>query len=64
MLIQAVQSLLSIITDFPSQKINNMSTFLKIKEIDTSKQKSVKFATLLLYFPSRSNIGQLVYSLL
>lgn len=39
-----------------------MSTLLKVRGIGASKHKSGKFATLLLYFLGKNNVGQLVYT--
>lgn len=47
----------------PGQKINTISTFLKVREIKTFKHKFVEFIALSLYFPGRDNAKQLVYIL-
>lgn len=44
------------------QKVNTMSTLLKIRGISASKHKSGEFATLFLYFPEKNNAGQQVYA--
>lgn len=41
-----------------------MSTTLKVREIGASKHKSGEFAALLLYFPGKNKVGQLVYAFL
>lgn len=46
------------------QKINIISTLLKIRGIGTSKHKFAEFAALSLYFPGKNNTGQLVYATL
>lgn len=43
------------------QKINTMSTFLKVRGIKAFKNKSGEFAALSLYFPGKNNTKQLVY---
>lgn len=48
----------------PTQKINTMSTPLKVRGIGASKHKLRKFAALSLYFPGKNNTGQLVYTFL
>ena len=48
----------------PMQKINAMSTPLKIRGIVSSKHESGEFATLSLYFPGKNNAGQQVYAFL
>lgn len=47
----------------PDQKINTISTFLKVREIKASKYEFVEFAALSLYFLDRDNAEQLVYVL-
>lgn len=49
---------------FPGQKINTMSTSLKVRGIGASKHKSSEFVVLSLYFPSKNNVRELVYALL
>lgn len=44
------------------QKIKEMSTFLKVRGIRTSKHKSAQFAGISLFLPSESNEGQKVYA--
>ena len=46
----------------PTQKINTMSTPLKVRGIRASKHESGEFAALSLYFPGKNNTGQLVYA--
>lgn len=46
----------------PMQKINIMSTPLKVGRIRASKHKSGEFAALSLYFPSKNNADQRVYA--
>lgn len=46
----------------PGQKINTMSTSLKIRGIGASKHESSEFAALSLYFPSKNGVGNLVYA--
>lgn len=48
----------------PGQKINTMSTSLKVKGIGASKHKSSEFAALSLYFSGKNDVGDLVYALL
>lgn len=45
-----------------TQKINIMSTLLKVRRIEASKYKSRKFTALSLYFSGKNNVGQLVYT--
>lgn len=47
---------------FSTQKINKISTFLKVPGIKVLKHKSKEFAALLLYFPDKNNARQLVYT--
>ena len=42
----------------PMQKVNTMSTPLKVRGIGASKHKSGEFAALSLYFPGRNDAGQ------
>ena len=44
------------------QKINTISTPLKVREIKASKHESKEFATLSLYFPRKNGAGKLVYA--
>lgn len=44
------------------QKISTISTLLNVREIGTSKHKSVQFAALSLYFPGKDETGQRVYA--
>lgn len=48
----------------PSQKINTMSTPLKVRDISIITHKPSKFLALSLYFPGKNNVGNLVYVLL
>lgn len=45
----------------PGEKINTMSTSLKVRGISTFKHESSEFAALSLYFADRNNIGVFVY---
>lgn len=47
---------------FLDQKINIMSTPLKVRGIGALKHKSLEFATLSLYFPDKNSVGDLVYA--
>ncbi len=44
------------------QKVNTMSTPLKVRGIGASKHESGEFAALSLYFPGRNDVGQQVYA--
>ncbi len=46
----------------PMQKVNTMSTPLKVRGIGASKYESGEFAALSLYFPEKNNAGQQVYA--
>lgn len=46
------------------QKISTIFTSLKVRKIDVSKDKSVEFAALFLYFFGKNNTEELVHALL
>ncbi len=48
----------------PDQKINTMSTPLKVRGIGALKHESSEFADLSLYFPGKNSVGDLVYAAL
>lgn len=44
------------------QKINTMSTFLRVRGIKSSKHESKEYIPLSLYFSGKDNMGQQVYA--
>ena len=48
----------------PNQKINTMSSPLKVRGMGASKHESSEFAALSLYFSGKNNVGDLVYAAL
>lgn len=51
-----------LLRQLPDQKIKEMSTPLKVREIGASKHESAQFAELSLFLPGENNKGQKVYT--